>query len=197
MTQAQDETAAADEQPSEAKTIADVTERFKARLPPTSDSAKLAKAWKEAVLQQAIDSNLAVSPPPTTLVALRADLLMHVCKKLGRLVTERESEVILRLSPSGARAVHRQMKASYEDLLDDFLIQWALAGATRLGEGKFNNLTGNRVLLVSKEAVDGFTSELDRRGKKWARNRQAKEGPYLVYVETSFDLDGYLPKKRR
>lgn len=183
---------------STAATLDDVVDRFTKRLPVgTKDIDKLVKAWGDAVLQQAIDTNLSVTPPPTTLVALRADLLMHVCVQLDRLVSEREAEVILRLSPSGARAVHRQMLASYEDLFDEFVLKWALKDATRHKTGDRGAVKGgNRVLLASKESLDSFMAEMTRRGKRCERDRTAKEGPYLVYVDRSFDLDSYVAKTR-
>jgi hypothetical protein len=161
-------------------------------LPQDWDASELAEAWSKAVMQQAIEANLSTSPPPTTLAGMRADLLMHVCKKLERLVTERETEVILRLSPSGARAVHRQMKANYEDVLYDFILKWALRDAALDGIGKFEGVRGDRVVFSTKDSFDAATTELGRAGWKFTRKRDDLNKPYLLFVETKANIAKYF-----
>jgi hypothetical protein len=169
-------------------TLADVKKRFRDRLPKGADSGGLAEAWSRAVLQQAINANVSAGAPPTTLAAVRADLLMHVCKQLKRLVSERETEVLLRLSPTSARATHRLMKATYEDALYDHILDWALRDASLDGKGQFDGVRGDRVVLGSKDALDAALAELVRAGWRIARKRDEENKPYLLYVEKDAGL---------
>lgn len=173
-------------------TLANVKKRFHARLPKGADSAGLADAWSRAVLQQAISANVTAGAPPNTLAALRADLLMHVCKQLKRLVSERETEVLLRLSPTGARATHRLMKATYEDALYDYILDWALGDASLDAKGEFDGVRGDRVTFGSKDAMDAAVAELKRAGWRIARKRDEENKPYLLYVERDAGLAARL-----
>jgi hypothetical protein len=176
-------------------TLADVKRRFRARLPREADADGLADAWSRAVLQQAINANLSAGAPPNTLAAFRADLLMHVCRELKRLVSEREAEVLLRLSPTAARATHRLMKATYEDALYDFILDWALRDASSDGKGEFDGVRGDRVTFGSKDALDAATAELKRAGWRIARKRDEENKPFLLYVEKASGVGSRLSSR--
>lgn len=178
-------------------TLADVKARFTLRLPQSSDAASLAEAWSRAVLQQAINANLSSGPPPTALSAVRADLLMHVCKEIKRLVTERETEVILRVPPNSARSIHRQMKAIYEDSLNEYILTWAFWDAELDGAGSLDGVKGDRVVFKTKEAVDSASAELTRIGTTFKRKRDEENKPYLLVIEKAADISKYLAKPKK
>lgn len=173
-------------------TLDDVRKRFRARLPRGADSDGLAEAWSRAVMQQAINANVSPGAPPSTVPSFRADLLMHVCKQLKRLVTEREAEVLLRLSTTSARSVHRLMKATYEDALYDYILDWALRDANLDGRGEFDGVRGDRVVFHAKDAMEAATAELQRAGWRIARKRDEENKPYLLYVEGAAGVSARL-----
>lgn len=176
------------------ESMASVRERFYDRL--GGDKAAtdvLAEAWLRGVVRQATELNLAGGPSPSTLGALRADLLMHVSIALGRLVTEREAEVILRLTPAAARTAHRTMKAIYEDLLEDYVWQWTFAGAyLDKKRGSFLGvIDGYRVNFTTKDAADAAVAELRRRGVPVERKTDEPKYRNLLYVGKGVDLAAF------
>lgn len=170
------------------RTIEDVKLRFRARLPRHADADKLAEGWLRAVQQQAIEANLSGGPLPTTLAGLRADLLFHVCLQMKRLVSERETEVMLRVPPTTARSLHRLLKSQYEDSLSEYVLAWALRAARIDGTGKFGAVKGDRIIFSDKGAMDAAIAEFSRGGyvSEWKRGDADK--PYLLFVESEANV---------
>lgn len=180
--------------------VASVKKRFQDRLGgDQADTDKVAEAWLRGVLRQAIELNVASAPVPSTMGALRADLLMHVSVELKRLVTEREAEVMLRLTPTAARSAHRTMKAIYEDLLEDFVWKWTFSEA-KLDKkrGSFMGVAnGYRVTFPSKDAAEAAVAELRRRGVPVERKTDEPKYQNLLYVDKRVDLTGLGLKEFR
>lgn len=174
--------------------VASVKKRFQDRLGGDKATTDLvAEAWLRGVVRQAVELNVGSGPVPNTLAALRADLLMSVSVELKRLVTEREAEVMLRLTPSAARSTHRTMKAVYEDLLEDYVWKWTFAGAY-LDKNRGSFLTvknGYRVNFPSKDTADAAAAELQRRGVPVERKADEPKYKNLLYVDKRVDLSGF------
>jgi hypothetical protein len=187
------------EYPLDGAAIAKVKRRFGARLGNLATGEELAEAWIAAVTQQALDLNLSAGPVPSTISGMRADLLMQVSRKLERLITEREAEVVLRLTPASARAVHRLMKAIYEDLLEEYILKWTLEGASLdKKRGSYMGVKeGHRVSFASKDAADAAVLELRRRGIPVERKTDEPKYRHLLYVGTQIEISRFnLPEFR-
>ena len=96
------------------------------------------------------------------------------------------------------------MKASYEDVLYDFILKWALRDATLDGRGNFKGVRGNRVVFSTKDSLDAATAELTRAGWKFSRKRDDQNKPYMLFVDAAnitkyFTLNSAnaLPARRR
>ena len=168
-----------------------VKKRFRARLGGvSSETDPVAEGWLRGVVRQAVELNLGTGPVPNTLAALRADLMMHVSMELKRLVTEREAEVMLRLTPTAARSVHRSMKAIYEDLLEEYVWQWTFSGAyLDKNRGSFLTVKGGyRVSFPSKDAADAAVAELKRKGIPVERKLDEPKYENLLYVDKRVNL---------
>lgn len=87
----------------------------------TGEDGAPARALLEAHLYGALDlamEEVAGSGPiATSMTSAKADHLKSTCLRAGRILTEREVEVILRSPPSTARSVLTRMKATYEEAL--------------------------------------------------------------------------------
>lgn len=180
--------------------IASVKKRFQDRLGgETASTDFVAESWLRGVARQAVQLNLGTGPVPSTLAALRADLLMYVSLELKRLVTEREAEVMLRLTPTAARSAHRTMKAVYEDLLENYVWKWTFSDAyLDTKRGSFLSVKdGYRVNFSSKDAADAAVAELQRRGVPVERKTDEPKYKNLLYVDRRVDLTGLSLKEFR
>lgn len=172
--------------------LAPLKKRFQDRLGgDKSATDSVAEAWLRGLVRQAVALNVGSGPVPSTLAALRADVLMHVSIELKRLVTEREAEVMLRVTPAAARSTHRTMKAIYEDLLEDYVWKWTFAGASLdKKRGSFLSVNdGFRVVFTSKDAADSAVAQLQRRGVPVERKTDEPKYQHLLYVDRKIDLN--------
>ena len=181
--------------------VASVKKRFQDRLGGEQAATdKVAEAWLRGVVGQAVELNVGSGPMPSTIAALRADLLMRVSVELKRLVTEREAEVLLRLTPAAARSAHRTMKAVvYEDLLEDYVWKWTFSEALLdKKRGSFLSVTnGYRVNFPSKDAADAAVAELRRRGVPVERRLDEARYRNLLYVDRRVKLTEFGLKEFR
>lgn len=84
------------------------------------ESEGLLKAFLEASAERVLLRLTENAIGPTTLAATRTEDLYFVCKSAGRILSEREVEVIYRLTPAAARSLLANMRAAYEG---DLLVQ--------------------------------------------------------------------------
>lgn len=87
-----------------------------------------ARGLLEAHLYGALDVTMeevaGSGPVATNMSSARADHLKCTCERAGRILSEREAEVVLRSPASTARSVLTRMKATYEEALrEQFLEQ--------------------------------------------------------------------------
>lgn len=80
-----------------------------------------ATALVDAVVAGAVDHAFELingtGPVPTSMSTAKADQLRWICDRLGRLVSQREVELIFRITPTSARTVLNTMLATYEESL--------------------------------------------------------------------------------
>ena len=106
------------------------------RLPTASasDRAALAAVYKSGVAAHAIERTTGTGPVPTNLSSERGELLAHVCRARGQLLTEDEVAALLRIQLTAARALRKSMLAVYDDL-PLLGLKAAFVGAKRDGRG--------------------------------------------------------------
>jgi hypothetical protein len=74
-------------------------------------------------------------PVPTSMTTAKADQLRWICDRLGRLVAQREVELVFRITPSSARTILNTMLATYEEGLRQQFLDRMRSDATVLATG--------------------------------------------------------------
>jgi hypothetical protein len=74
-------------------------------------------------------------PVPTSMTTAKADQLRWICEHLGRLVTQREVEILFRITPASARTILHTMLATYEEGLREQFLARMRDDATVLPSG--------------------------------------------------------------
>ena len=139
------------------------------RLPASGSTtiAALAKAYLTGVTAHAMERTTGSGTIPTNLSTERGDLLAHVSRALGRLLTEDEVAALLRIPTATARSLRRTMLAVYDDL-PSLGLNTAFTGASRTGRGTVGDITnGYKVKFASAEKLDIARVELQRQGFKY------------------------------
>jgi hypothetical protein len=82
-----------------------------------------ATALVDAIVDGAVDHAFELingsGPVPTSMSTSKADQLRWICERLGRLVTQREVEIVFRITPTSARTILNTMLATYEEGLHE------------------------------------------------------------------------------
>lgn len=136
------------------------------RLPTSNATARtaLSKAYRDGVISHAVERTTGAGPVPTNLGTERGDLLAHVSRALGRLLTEDEVAALLRIPSTAARSLRKTMLAVYDDL-PSLGFKTAFAGAKRAGRGTLGAITdGYKISFASDERMEIAKVELQRRG---------------------------------
>lgn len=102
-------------------------------------SQEQAIALVDAVVAGAVDHAFELingaGPVPTSMTTAKADQLRWVCERLGRLVSQREVELVFRITPTSARTVLNTMLATYEEGLHEQFLARMRDDATVLPSG--------------------------------------------------------------
>jgi len=89
-----------------------------------TEAGSLVDAAIAGATDHALELIVGSGPVPTSLTATRADQLRFVCKRAGRLLTQREVEILFRVTSAAARSILTTMLATYEESLrDQFLVR--------------------------------------------------------------------------
>lgn len=170
---------------------------FDSRLGPRSDGRRLAEAYVCAVQWQAFERAVGAGPPVTALGSDRVDLLMHVSKELGRLVTDEEVAALLRVTPSTARRWHRELLAVYADEANPLALAWSLEEGRRLGRGRDADVVGEKIAFPSADCRDVFVDQLQRIGHPVVVLHGEAAHPWMALAGDEFPVDDFLPKRRK
>lgn len=162
------------------------------RMGQSSTSSKtLAAAYLRGVQEHALSRTVGGSPIPTSLTTDRAELVIAICREYKQLLTGREIEVLLRVTPSSAKSILRLVEAVYDDEVSKYLMAAAFRGATSDGSGKFGSVDGNRVVLRDAAAVESLLEQCERSGIKAIHRPDDAKKPHLVHIDDALDLKPY------
>lgn len=151
----------------------------------------LADSYLKGVTQHALARTIGGVAAPTSMTVDRAELIMAVCRVRGDLLTEREIEALLRVTGPVARSIRRQVEASYDDEVSEYLLGAALRGALSDGTGKFGSVDGNRIVMRDEDARDQLLAECERRGIPAIARPDDPQKPNLVYVNKTLSIAPY------
>jgi hypothetical protein len=165
-----------------------------ARRLPTSQAAqrtRLASAYLRGVRDDALERTMGTGPVPTALSMERAGLVAHVCRAMGRVLTEEEIGALLRVPSATARSLRKTVLAVYDDV-PQLSFTAAFDGAQRDGRGSAGALTdGYRVKFASAERMELAQTELERQGYPW-EPMQASASVHVLLIDARFPLDDLL-----
>ena len=179
----------------EKHTKADVVAALQRRLGERANADKLTSDYLAGVEQFARARTIGGGSAPTSLAVERADLVIAVCREHGSMLTDREIEALLRVTPAQSRAILRLVEAAYDDEVSTYLLAAALRGARTNDTGEFGHVDGNRIVLRDGEAREQFLKQCDRLGIPAIANDTDADKPFLVYIDRRLDLRPFkLPK---
>ena len=127
-----------------------------------------AAALVDAVLAGAVDHAFELingsGPVPTSMSTAKADQLHWICDRLGRLVSQREVELVFRITPASARTVLNTMLATYEEGLREQFLARMRSDATVLPSGSDESGLTWTLRFTEATTYDTAWSELARLG---------------------------------
>jgi hypothetical protein len=101
---------------------------------------------------------------PTSMSTTKADQLRWVCERLGRLVSQREVELVFRITPASARTILNTMLATYEEGLREQFLERMRTDATVLPSGSDEGGLTWTLRFTEASTFDAAWSELARLG---------------------------------
>jgi hypothetical protein len=167
----------------------EITKVLARRLPTllAADRKRLADAYLKGVLDHAQARTTGSGPVPTALGPERAELLAHVCRALGRLLTEDEIAALLRVTPTTGRTLRKNMLALYDDL-PALALKAAFAGAKRDGRGSIGDIKdGYRVRFPTVETMEIARQEVDRQGFLW-EVAESTGSRHVLLIDAAFPI---------
>ena len=169
----------------------ELTKVLTGRLGDEARAKELTDAYLSGMTDYAIERTTGQGGVPTTLVGERVELLLHISKRLGHLISEREIAALLRVNPATARRLHIELRSVHEDTVRPFVYRFALQNAKADGKGEHDGVVGTRVVFQTEEQMEAFLSEAARTNLPVTRKRDEANSPWLLYVDSSFDPSLY------
>jgi hypothetical protein len=130
-------------------------------------SQENAEALVEAVIAGAVDHAFELvngsGPVPTAMTTSKADQLRWICERAGRLLSQREVEIVFRVTATSARSIVNSMLATYEESLREKFLDRMRADATVLPTGSSDVGLSWTLRFSESGTYDAAWSELARR----------------------------------
>lgn len=131
---------------------------------PAAESDPLVAALLLAAQDQLLETITGSGPVPSNMVAARAELLYYACLRAGRILEQREVEVLFRTLPASARAILATMHATYEEALREHFLDRMRRGARIVSAG--TDASGLRWIITFSDGSNFQTAwdEIQRLG---------------------------------
>ncbi len=128
------------------------------------DAGGLVDAVVAGVVDHGFELINGSGPVPTSMTTSKADQLRWICERVGRLVSQREVEIIFRITAASARSILNTMLATYEEGLREQFIDRMRADATVLPTGTADDGLTWTLRFTEASTFDAAWSELSRLG---------------------------------
>jgi hypothetical protein len=122
----------------------------------------LVDAMVDAAVDHAFELINGSGPVPTSMTTSKADQLRWICDRLGRLVTQREVEILFRITPTAARTILNTMLATYEEGLHEQFLARMRDDATVLPSGTEDAGLTWTLRFTEASTYEAAMSELER-----------------------------------
>lgn len=122
----------------------------------------------DAALLGAIDQAFELvngsGPVPTSMTTSKADQLRFICERAGRLLTQREVEILFRVTGTAARSIVTTMLATYEEALREKFVDRMRGDATVVPAGNDEDGLSWNLRFSEASTADVAWTELERLG---------------------------------
>jgi hypothetical protein len=129
-----------------------------------TDASDLVDATLAGAVDHAFELINGSGPVPTSMTTAKADQLRWICDRLGRLVSQREVELVFRITPATARTILNTMLATYEEGLREQFLDRMRADATVLPTGSDEDGLTWTLRFSEVSTYDAAWTELARLG---------------------------------
>lgn len=127
-------------------------------------AASLVDAAVAGAVDHAFELINGSSAVPTAMNTARADMLRFICDRAGRLVSQREVEILFRVTGTTARSTINTMMATYEEALRDEFVARMRADAKVLKTGNEDDGLTWTIRFSESSTFDTAWSEIQRVG---------------------------------
>jgi hypothetical protein len=124
----------------------------------------LVDAAVAGAVDQAFELIIGSSPVPTSMTTTKADQLRFICDRAGRLLSQREVEILFRVTPTSARSILTTMLATYEEALREKFLGRMRADAKVIASGTAEAGLTWTVRFSESSTLDAAWGELARLG---------------------------------
>jgi hypothetical protein len=87
------------------------------------DAERLVDAAVAGAVDQAFELINGAGPVPTSMTTSKADRLRFICDRAGRILSQREVEILFRVTSAAARSIMTTMLATYEEALREKFVE--------------------------------------------------------------------------
>lgn len=102
------------------------------------------------------------SAVPTSMTTSKADQLRFICDRAGRLLAQREVEILFRVTPTAARSILTTMSATYEESLREKFLARMRADAKVVASGSENSGLTWTLRFSESSTLDAAWAEMAR-----------------------------------
>lgn len=125
---------------------------------------QLADAAVQGAIDHAFELINGTGPVPTAMTAAKANQLRFICDRAGRLLSQREVEILFRVPSTQARSILTTMGATYEEALREKFVERMRADVTVVASGTDTGGLTWTLRFSEPSAYDIGWSELQRLG---------------------------------
>lgn len=131
---------------------------------PTASAEVLVDAAIAGAVDHAFELINGSGPVPTAMTTSKADQLRWVCDRAGRLVSQREVEILFRVTSTTARSILNTMLATYEESLRERFLERMRSDAAVVPSGSQDSGLTWTLRFTEPSTFDAAWSELSRLG---------------------------------
>src|ERR1051325_1863168 len=128
-----------------------------------AEADKIVDAALAGIVDQALETISGYGPVPTAMGDLKADQVRYACLRAGRMLKQKEVEVLFRVKPTTARNILSGLRAVYGGLLREQALAEMRTDATISAGGSAETQLTWRVRFSERATYDTALSELARR----------------------------------
>lgn len=149
-------------------------------------AAKLVNATIDGATDHALELINGFGPVPTSMTTARADQLRYICERVGRLVTQREVEVLFRVTSTTARSILTTLQATYAEALRTKFLDRMRDDVKVIAAGNQTDGLRWKLRFTETNTCDAAVTELARQG---LAGEIASEGPNALSVPQTVTVE--------